>query len=1431
MIAGKPSHGYGAHEHYAGLKIIEESLRASDPELKVRLVRGWPDDESIIDAVDSIVIYCDGGKRHLALPHRKKLAEKIAAGCGFACLHYAVEVPTETAGEDWVNWLGGNFETNYSVNPHWVARFESFPDHPVAKGVQPFECDDEWYFHLRLKESDSLKPILAAVAPETTMRRADGPHSGNPLVRKSVANGDLQTVAWVYDRPDGGRSFGFTGGHHHWNWANENVLRVVTNGIRWTAKRSIDEEGSETSDVHFDRLLKDQDYDQPKSFSESDTKSRFKISDKPADDSSAAVPRLLDATALITTTTSRHRVDLQTPITGVKDLFLVVTDGGNGYECDWADWVDPTLVGPAGTLPLVNLEWVSATSGFGKPNKNANCVGDPIAIREGPIGQTGIGVHASSVIHYRLPEGYETFNAIVGIDKGGTDQRDGQATSVRFLVFADALPPDIEQLESRMFQQQRNPENAIAGIQMAEGLEATLVASEPKLRSLTNLDVDHRGRIWVCDVMNYRHREGSRPEGDRILILEDTTGDGIADSVKTYYQGNDINSAMGICVLGDEVIVTATPNVWRFTDEDGDDIPDRKEAMFKNVGQPQHDHSAHSFLFGDDGKLYWNFGNTGQQVKNANDETVVDIHGRPVVDDGSPFYGGMPFRCDLDGSNFEVLAHNFRNNWETTVDSFGTIWQSDNDDDGNRATRINFVMEQGNYGYRDELTGASWREHRINMENEIPLRHWHLNDPGVVPNVLQTGAGSPSGICLYEGRLLPKRFWDQVIHCDPGPNVVRAYPMTKSGAGYAAVIEPIMTGVTDRWFRPADVCVAPDGSLFVSDWYDPGVGGHRQGDGDRGRLFRIAPPGSRYQIPRFDFDGVSGAVDALRNPNRAVRYKAWQSLRNHGPAAESKLLELYSSENPRLQARALWALGKLTGRADHYIQLAISDQNPNLRIVGVRLAKQLGRVPSSALKPLMRDPAPEVRREVALALRFDQSESMPAAFAELANQYDGEDRWMLEALGIASDLRAEECFSAWLKRVNGDWDHSAGRDLVWRIRAPQAASAMASLIGNTDTPLIESSRYFRSLEYHPADLRSEALRKVLASPNLSDTNVVRALQRMDDDSYHVCKRIKDAVARHIRSVRETAPFLDLAQEFRPDGIQDRLMNLVIEGESDSDAVKAMRLITSQGSGWSLIEQSLLGEDATVSRRISLVLGLLGNRKSVALLSRVAADPEYTYARRSEAIRGMSLNNFGCEELLDMAETDSLPADTRLLAGGLLASSQDESVKSRAIRRLPQPLQSDKKPLLPLDQLARLSGDAESGKTLFRTVATCSNCHVVDGHGKQVGPDLSEIGSKLPREAMLTSILDPSAGISHNYENHVALLDSGRVITGVLISQTDQKVILRTAQAVDHEIEKATIEELQKSPNSIMPENLHHAMDQQGLIDVVEYLMSLKKKGV
>ena len=408
-----------------------------------------------------------------------------------------------------------------------------------------------------------------------------------------------------------------------------------------------------------------------------------------------------------------------------------------------------------------------------------------------------------------------------------------------------------------------DPAKAVANLDVHPELQATLFASEPKITNPTNLDIDHRGRVWICDVINYRGNNGKRPEGDRILILEDTDGDGKADRVKTFYQGRDIDSAMGICVLGNKVIVSASPNVFVFTFDDDDKVA-KKELSFTKTGTVAARSSAPQFLFGPDGRLYWNFGNTGGKVSATRTASRSSTSpATPSNANGKPYRQGMVFRCDVDGSNFEMLGHNFRNNYEVAVDSFGTLWQSDNDDDGNHGVRINYVMEYGNFGYVDEMTGAGWQTNARTSETEMPLRHWHLNDPGVVPNLLQTGAGSPTGICVYEGNAAAEGLPEPGDPLRRRAEHRRAYPVTQGRRRLQGRDRSTCSSTATRRTTgsgPADVCVAPDGSLFVTDWYDPGVGGHQQRDLDRGRIFRVAPPKAKYAFAKLDLSTLDGAI-------------------------------------------------------------------------------------------------------------------------------------------------------------------------------------------------------------------------------------------------------------------------------------------------------------------------------------------------------------------------------------------------------------------------------------------------------------------------------------------------------------------------------------------------------------------------------------------
>jgi type 1 glutamine amidotransferase len=242
FLAGPPSHGPGEHEHRAGCLLLKSCLDAVPGVSSSSEVysNGWPQNPGAAFAgAATVVIYSDGGGGHpfLQADRLKTIGELMKQGVGLVCLHYAVE-PTKEAGEkEFLDWIGGCFETDWSVNPDWRPEFKPLPKHPSTRGVKLFSLTDEWYFHMRFRDDmKGVLPILSAVAPESTMRRSDGPHEGNPAVREAVKRGEPQIVAWACERPDGGRGFGFTGGHYHKNWGNDDLRKLVLNAILWTAK-------------------------------------------------------------------------------------------------------------------------------------------------------------------------------------------------------------------------------------------------------------------------------------------------------------------------------------------------------------------------------------------------------------------------------------------------------------------------------------------------------------------------------------------------------------------------------------------------------------------------------------------------------------------------------------------------------------------------------------------------------------------------------------------------------------------------------------------------------------------------------------------------------------------------------------------------------------------------------------------------------------------------------------------------------------------------------------------------------------------------------------------------------------------------------------------------------------------------------------------
>ncbi len=293
LLAGRRSHGFGAHDHTAGCALLAKLINSSGLPITAEMhsleKAGWPSAEKLAKA-NTIVIYADGGGGHPFNEHLSELQALCDKGVGIVCIHYGVETVIGAPGDAFLRWTGGFFEPNYSVNPHWTANYTKLPEHQATRGVRPFQINDEWYYHMRFREGMAgVTPLLTDLPPLTTlvevdaagkpvMIEADGKktyklsrpenqHNNNPHARKAVIEDKApQHMAWATERADGGRGFGCSGGHVHWNWGHNEFRKFFLNAIVWTAGLDVPAEGVNPGTLTIEDLLQDHDEEIPADF-------------------------------------------------------------------------------------------------------------------------------------------------------------------------------------------------------------------------------------------------------------------------------------------------------------------------------------------------------------------------------------------------------------------------------------------------------------------------------------------------------------------------------------------------------------------------------------------------------------------------------------------------------------------------------------------------------------------------------------------------------------------------------------------------------------------------------------------------------------------------------------------------------------------------------------------------------------------------------------------------------------------------------------------------------------------------------------------------------------------------------------------------------------------------------------------------------------
>ena len=739
-------------------------------------------------------------------------------------------------------------------------------------------------------------------------------------------------------------------------------------------------------------------------------------------------------------------------------------------------------------------------------------------------------------------------------------------------------------------------------------------------------------------------------------------------------------------------------------------------------------------------------------------------------DDGKVWVGGLALRINPDGSGLKVMGHNFRNSYESIIDSYGNLWQNDNDDQV-VACRTSWLMEGGNAGFFSTDGTRYWQADQRPWQ-DIFTAHWHQDDPGIMPAGDNSGAGAPTGITINEGDALGEKYRGLLLSADAGRNVIFGYQPKPLNSGYdlGARTNFITSLATDnegyvwndsagnlqreKWFRPSDVTIGTDGAIYLADWYDPVVGGHQMQDSiGYGRIYRITPKGKTLNAPEIELKSLEGLTHALMNPAINVRAQAFDLLKAKGAEAVPSVKKLMQSDNPYHQARAIWLLAQLGDAGKEEVHKLLDHSNELVRATAFRSLRQTESDILPYAEKLVSDPSSFVRREVAVALRdlpFDKTRSL---IIKLAEQYTGKDKWYLESIVSACHGHEEEVFKEIRKTQKAEMQ-----------KADEWNDIVSSFAWSLHPASIVKDLTFRASSNHVQEAdRSKAL-TALAFVNT-----------------------REAVLAMIELSKSTLP--DVAEQ--------------------ATYWVAFR----QGNDWfTLLDWSKTGIDAERQRTID---DMKVKRSKIL-------DERLPFNEKKWNAQDMAKSAVGGQLLIGMVAEQKLPKDLYPVVENLIFSNPDQSVRIQALNYFNKPGSNRS---YSITAITKLKHDAVAGQNIF--AANCGTCHRVKDIGKDIGPDLTFIQKKFDREGLLDAIINPNGGIVFGYEPWIITTTEGDSFFGFLVADGEKTIVIKDMTGKKQVIATSKVSSRKKQVNSLMPEPSSLGLTEQNLADVAEYLISLK----